>query len=350
MGVLSLIPSPDSIPVHWGWFEALLLGTFACHLLLMNAVLGGGLFLLLEKHDASSFRSGLAKRLPTGLALTVNLGVPPLLFLQVLYGQFFYTTAVLSAVYWLCVVALTMGAYALLYVHAGKAETHDAAALPLGLAVGALLLVSLVMTSTMTLLQRPEAWAAYFRNSAGTILNLGDPTFLPRWLHFLLASAAVGGLAAALLAQRAGGLAGEGAEAVSTQGLKWFTYASLLQIVAGGWWLLALPQGIMLQFLGGGTLSTGVFVAALAAAALAIAMGLQRRAAAAAWATGGTVALMVGVRELVRTHALKPHFSPQDLQVTGQYGPMVLFLASFALGAAAIVYMLRLHRRAGGGI
>lgn len=53
MGAMSLIPSPDSIPVPWGWFEALLLGTFLCHLLLMNAVLGGGLFLLLGGRSAA---------------------------------------------------------------------------------------------------------------------------------------------------------------------------------------------------------------------------------------------------------------------------------------------------------
>lgn len=350
MGALSLIPSPDSIPVHWGWFEALLLGTFACHLLLMNAVLGGGLFLLFADKGAGPARKALSKRLPTGLALTVNLGVPPLLFLQVLYGQFLYTSSVLTAVYWLSAVGLTMLAYALLYGHAGQPEASDWRRLFLPGAVAALLLVSLVMTNTMTLVQRPEAWTAYFKNPAGTILNFSDPTFLPRWLHFMLASAALGGLAAALLAQKTRALETGVAQAVSAQGLKWFTYASLLQIVAGGWWLLSLPQEVMLRFMGASGLSTTVFVAALGAAALAIAMGFHGRAQAAAWSVALTVALMTGVRELSRTAMLGDGYRPDAYLVTGQYGPMVLFLGSLVLGVAAVAYMLRLHQRAGGGI
>ena len=35
-----IIPSPDSIPVPWGYFKFLLLLTFPLHLLMMNAMLG----------------------------------------------------------------------------------------------------------------------------------------------------------------------------------------------------------------------------------------------------------------------------------------------------------------------
>jgi len=349
MGVLSLVPLPDSIPVPWGWFQALLLGTFTCHLLLMNAVLGGGLFLLFAGKDAGPVGRRLAKRLPTGLALTVNLGVPPLLFLQVLYGQFLYTSSVLTAVYWLSAVGLTMLAYVLMYGHAGQPEAPDWRRLFLPGAVAALLLVSLIMTNTMTLVQRPEAWAAYFKNPAGTILNIADPTFLPRWLHFLLASAAVGGLFAALVASKTTPDPDE-ARAAGARGLKWFTHASLLQILAGGWWLMSLPQEVMLRFMGASGLATAVFLAALGAAALAIAMGFQGRGQAAAWSVGLTVALMTGVRELSRTAMLGESYRPDSYQVTGQYGPMILFAVSLVLGLAAIAYMLRLHWRAGGRI
>ncbi len=35
------IPTADSIPVAWGWFQFLLLLTFPLHLLAMNAMVGG---------------------------------------------------------------------------------------------------------------------------------------------------------------------------------------------------------------------------------------------------------------------------------------------------------------------
>ncbi len=130
-------------------------------------------------------------------ALTVNLGVPPLLFLQVLYGQFLYSSAILSAVYWMLLVAVVMSSYGLLYVHAGRAKRGlfgGAAGLPLSLAVCGLLATSFILTNVMSLMLRPDSWSQYFFDAKGTILNLGDPTFLPRWLHFVFASLAVGGL------------------------------------------------------------------------------------------------------------------------------------------------------------
>ena len=48
MDPLLLIPKPDAIPVHWGWFYVLLMLTFVLHLLFMNAMLGCGLIALVK--------------------------------------------------------------------------------------------------------------------------------------------------------------------------------------------------------------------------------------------------------------------------------------------------------------
>ena len=50
-------------------------------------------------------------------------------------------------------------------------------------------------------------------------------------------------------------------------------------------------------------------------------------------------------RDLVRRAMLSPYFSPVDLPVNRQAGPLVLFLASLVLGAAAVLFMLRLAFR-----
>jgi hypothetical protein len=39
----SIIPTADSIPVHWLWFQVLLIVTFFIHMILMNLLLGGSL-------------------------------------------------------------------------------------------------------------------------------------------------------------------------------------------------------------------------------------------------------------------------------------------------------------------
>lgn len=352
MNPADLIPVADSIPVPWGWFEALLLVTFACHLLLMNVLLGGSLMTLVTRRAAHGPGSQLAKRLPTTLALTVNLGVPPLLFLQVLYGQFLYTAAVLSAVYWMLLVALVMLAYALLYVHAGRVKRGqvEGSGLAVSIAVCSLLGVSFILTNIMSLMIRPEAWPAYFTDPTGTILNLSDATLLPRWLHFVVASVAVGGLFVALLNRRAAQGGDAQAQARLSLGLKWFTHATLIQVGVGLWWLMALPREVMLLFMGGNMLHTVLLVAALAMAGVVLMYGFQGRVVHTTVAVVGTVLLMVGMRDLVRMSSLRPYFVPTDLHVTGEYGSLVLFAVSFVFGVAAIVYMFRLHRQAGGGI
>lgn len=352
MNPAGLIPVADAIPVSWVWFEALSLVTFTAHLLFMNAVLGGAIIALtahLGRDEAGPARE-LSGRLPTILALTVNLGVPPLLFLQVLHGQFLYTSAVLMAVWWLALVGLVMVGYGLLYGHGlGFERLGSRRALILGLAVTLLLAASFILSNVMTMMLRPEAWLAYFDNPHGTLLNLSDPALAPRWLHFIVASMAVGGLFVAL-ANRGRARRGEqGAAERVALGLRWFTRASLAQVVVGLWFLLSLPDNVMLLFLGRGAPHTALLAAGLLAAGVALHHGFKGRPGrTAAWAVA-TVASMVGVREMVKFAYLKPYFSPESLAVTGQYTPLVFFLACFAAGLLAVAWMLRLWLRAGKG-
>ena len=98
----SIIPTADTIPVHWLWFQVLLIVTFFIHMILMNFLLGGSLLtawdLLTGKVEKKASGS-----IPTLVALTVNFGVPPLLFVQVLYGHLFYSSSVMLAVPWILV-------------------------------------------------------------------------------------------------------------------------------------------------------------------------------------------------------------------------------------------------------
>lgn len=347
MDVTALIPAPDSIPVAWGWFEAAKLITFTGHILLMNAVLGGSL-LLLVGGKFSAPDSPLPKRLPTLLALTVNLGVAPLLFLQVLYGQFLYTAAILSAVYWMSAVALVMAAYALLYVQAARAS-HGERSWALPLAVCGLLATSFILVNIMSLMSRPEAWTAYFQNPQGTLLNLDDPTFAPRWLHFLVASLAVGGLFVALLARKSSLFGDRLAQARLRLGLQWFCGATGAQFVLGTWWFGTLPRPIQILFMGQSLPHTALFIFGLLTSGLALWSGFSRRIKLTTWLLVLTVLLMAGMRDLVRMATLEPYFHPANLEVSGQYGPMYMFLLSGIVSLGIVAFMLTLHRRAGGG-
>ncbi|MCA1796739.1 MAG: hypothetical protein LC645_04195, partial [Geobacteraceae bacterium] len=111
----ALIPTPDAIPVPWGWFYVLLMLTFLLHLLLMNAMLGGGIIALIsslrKKEQSLLISKEFSYKWPYTIAFAVNLGVAPLLFIQVLYGHFIYTSSILMAVWWFSIVVLLILAY-----------------------------------------------------------------------------------------------------------------------------------------------------------------------------------------------------------------------------------------------
>ena len=114
MNPSDLIPTAEAIPVHWLWFKILLIVTFVLHILFMNVLLGGTILSFwgnLRKASKNDVSHELSGRLPTITAMTVNLGVAPLLFLQVIYGNFIYVSSVLMAVYWLSVIGLVILAY-----------------------------------------------------------------------------------------------------------------------------------------------------------------------------------------------------------------------------------------------
>lgn len=339
MNALDLIPATDPIPVAWGWFEGLGILTFAVHIALANTLVGGGLYALYLKlrnrEDGSS--EAVSTRLPTVFALTVNFGVAPLLFIQVIYGHLFYVSATLSAVWWLSVIALLILGYYAMYINQHRVHTSRPGGIFLGAGTAMALVVGLVLTNVLTMMARPEAWTEYFNNPGGTMLNWLEPTFIPRFLHFLFASLAVGGLFTALLARF-----GRGTPEGLAGGMKMFTTATMLQMAAGVWWLLALERPVMLTFMGDSTLATAVLAVAVALTFPALSAGFrQKPVAAAAWLMA-VIPAMACVRAVLRFATLKPFFSPSDLTVTGEISPLILFLVSLVIGLATVVYMVRI--------
>lgn len=344
----SLIPLADAMPGPAWWFEILLLLTFVLHLLLMNTVLGGTVIVAVHALRKPASEQGpvrdFATRLPTALALAINLGVPPLLFVQVLYGNFFYTSSVIMALWWLGIVGLVMLAYYGLYIFAinhDELGTRRIAVIVLALLL--LVATSFVFSNNMTLMLQPERWLAWFERRDGALLNLGDPTLIPRWLHMLVGSIAIGGLALSLFhVRRASWGAPDAAEGIET-GLRWFSHATYAQIALGIWFLMALPRDLMLRFMGGDTLATAAFILGLIGTALALLAARARSVALAVGAAVGTVTVMAVMRTSLREGYLAPWAQPQPVNFV-ETSPLVLFLASAVCGVAAIIWMLRLMR------
>ena len=347
-----LVPRPETLPVHWGWLQLLLILTFTAHILLMNVMVGGGVIALCT---ALGGRSGEAARLFTRdvsdkltftIALTINLGVAPLLFLQVLYGQFIYVSSILMAVFWLGLVPVLIIAYYAAYYNKGRLANGGGGLGPLALCVVLLLFTGFILSGNVTLMLSPEAWKGYFQNAQGTLLNLGDPTRIPRYLHFMVASVAVGGLFTALVWSRKRAVPEDVRAENVRRGMVWFAKATLLQFLVGGWFLISLPSRVRDLFMGGEILHTTLLALGMGLTLLVLHLAFRGKVRATIAALLPLVLVMALMRDLVRSALLSPWFSVSAYASKGEYGPMVIFLLSLVLGIGAVVYMLLLAREA----
>lgn len=344
----ALIPTPDPLQVPWGWFQFLLLFTFFLHMVAMNIMIGSGVITFVKQLSNPMANEALchdlSNQLTHAIAFTVNFGVAPLLFLQVLYGQFIYTSSIIMGAYWLSVVFLLIAAYGLAYLHKFRFTAWSAGQRRwfLGASLLCMFTVGFFFTNNVTLMQTPAAWLAYFRHPGGLFLNLAEPTLVARYLHFLVAAVATGGLFLAASAHLQQRLPAQERQARIKNGLTWFTYATMVEIGIGIVFLLSLPKPILHRFVGGDWLATSLFIGALIGSFYCIKFGNRERLWPATAAMATTILLMVLVRDLARQAYLAPYFHPADLPVAPQYSPMLLFLLILVLGLGIVAYMLRL--------
>lgn len=349
MKPIDLIPTPDSIPVHWGWFKILLTITFFLHLIFMNAMVGSAVIAFISRRTPvkNKIEGIVSTNLTFLIPFTINFGVAPLLFLQLLYGHFMYVSSQLMAVYWLFAVLLLMIVYYAAYY--SKFNTQKLPDKSKGYLSGGIVLlfltIAFIFSNNMTLMINPSEWTRYFDNPQGTLLNLADPSLIPRFFHFMIASAAVGGLFIAILGKRSMN-PGDTDMSVVHYGMKWFTYATLIQVAGGFWFLMSLPRPVMLLFMGGKAVPTAIFVISLCLTGAVILSGFANRLKTALASSLGLIFFMILMRDIVRTAYLEPYFDLSMLEVTGQYTPLIVFIAALALGLGAVVYVLKLTMRA----
>ncbi|MFO7728788.1 MAG: hypothetical protein R6X11_10730 [Desulfonatronovibrio sp.] len=349
MDPAGLIPVADSLPTHWGWFYFFIILTFILHLLLMNTMLGGGIISLVNHirkgNKACPECKDFALKLPYKIAFTINFGVAPLLFLQVLYGQFIYVSSIMMGVYWLSIIGIVIIMYYSAYIYDFKYDQWPGLKVYfLGIMVVLALVVAFFFVNNMTLMLNPEEWTGYFDNRSGTMLNLGDPTLIPRYLHFVVASIAVGGLFMAITWKFK-----QDPKAASyiEQGMTWFVYATLVQIGVGLWFLISLPQEIMLLLMGGSALHTAIFLLAILSVILVLVFGFKKMV----WPTSAclvlTITFMVIMRDLVRNAYLAQYYHPSERTVVPEYAPLFIFIGVLVVGLGAVFYMLKLAFEAG---
>lgn len=352
-----MIPAldPNPLPAPYWVFKLLLLVTFFLHILAMNFLLGGAVLALVAKwgnrqHGAHMF-ADIAKKLPSFLPATITIGIAPLLFLQVLYGQFFYTSTIIMGWPWfLVLVFLTIAYYGYYYASFKGVDRPKSAGNVMILSVVLTFVIGFIYSNNITLSQSPSRWAGkYFGDRAGWNLNLSEPTLVPRFLHFFVAAIAVGGLLLVFLALAKWKTEVEYSRSLFTLGGKAFMYATMAQYLIGSWFFMAMPREMRLLFMGDSPNATALLVLGVGGGLGAIFLmsaALRREEPhqtvyfVAAF-TAVVILAMVIARDVLRGAYLRPYFHPEGFIVRTQWSVFPLFLILFVGGLILWLVMLK---------
>jgi len=341
-----LVPAPDPAPIPGppGLLHVLWVVTFFLHLLSVNAALGGVLVWTLGNATLgpeARRRTALyfANVVSWAVSLAVTFAIAPLLFLQTLYGRFFYSATILIAPVWLGLLGLLTVGYYLNWVAKFRLQAGRSAALPVALSAILFLAVAGIQVAVALIQLQPGLWPAL---AARPALILTDPTWLPRFLHFVLAAVAMAGILPAAWPRPLGSAAPEAARL----GLFTALVATGAQFVVGLWLLGVLPRRVLEGLMSGGgatlvPLSAGILLGVALIGLLVRALSRPSEPVAARVALGhllGTAAFMVVTRHQIRDLYLAAARSNERLAVATQWNVLALFLAVFVLCAGLTVW------------
>lgn len=362
-------PAVDPIPLPAPiWLLKLLhIVTLSLHFVAVEMLLGGLLLAVLFSLFRGSPESlvaarAIARRLTVVMTFVINLGVPPLLFAQVLYGRALYTSSVLIGVYWISIIFLLSLCYWLLYQFSGRLEEGKSAwwaGLLAWLLAGS---IARILSTNMTLMLRPEAWREmYSASGAGRFLPTGDPTTEPRWLLMLAGGLFVGGLWMIYLAGRATFNADE-KRFLAGLGGKIAALFGVVYLVAGLWAAGVQPEAVksglqthaLYKF--AGYAGYGWLALVAVAVLLAAVAGFGGKVAAGFYGLLAWVVVLVatlteimftvyrdGVRDLT---LLSKGYDVWDRVVVTNWSVVGLFLVLFVAGLGVIGWLVSVVARA----
>jgi hypothetical protein len=243
--------------------------------------------------------------------------------------------------FWLAVIPLVIVAYYLAYIYDFSfKKLGNTAMFGVFTVLILLMFVGFIFTNNMTMMISPASWIRWFSTPGGTLLNLADPTLLPRYIHIMTGSLAVGGLFTAIYSVTVLKQDREVSEAGSRLGMQLFRWLTVMQLLVGTWFLITLPSEILKRFIGGNSLATGLLVAGVILAIATIVTAFQQKIMATLWLTMPLVYVMSFIRDTVRTGYLAPYFDITKVPTNVQWSPLIFFLATLVFGLVVIGWML----------
>lgn len=196
---------PLPLPLPEGLLKALLVVFFLVHILFVNLTVGGSLLVAFfeglgfrrKKYDLLALE--IAKTVTVNKSLAVVMGIGPLLCINLVYTVQWYGANALTGHAWLLIIPLITAAFLLAYLHkytwhrwdtGGWKKFHWGVVLISSLMF---LAIPFVFLTNVNLMLFPSEW----EKVKGFFSSLRIGNVFPRYLHFILASTALAGLAGA---------------------------------------------------------------------------------------------------------------------------------------------------------
>lgn len=353
---------PIPIPAPVWLMKVLSLLTLTLHFFAVQILIGSLVaviyFSLKSKGSSGSGNRvaalAVARRLPIVMTYVINLGIPPLLFAQVLYGRALYSSTILIGAEWISVIFLVTACYWILYQISERTlqgkPTH-------WLAGGALLLAALVghiYASAMTLMLKPEVWQAmYAKTATGLQAAPHDPTLEPRLLFILVGGFLVGGFWLTLHS-RLQTIDKEGAAALLKTGSTFALIGGIGELIAGYWAYSVQPAavqgGLTSLYYHGAEL---IWAVGFLLAFLVAAFQLAKKATSALISIIGSLGAFLGiagavmVRDGIRDVTLfQKGYDVWNRQEASNWYVIGIFLVLFVAGLGAVGWLLMVMKNA----
>mgnify|MGYP006184280563 CR=1 FL=1 len=353
------------VPSHPVVFLILGVLTFALHIAAVQVMLGAASLTLRGAFSASQHWRRLAAAMITTAKIAVSvaivIGVAPLLFVQVVYDPFWYTSNVLSAWWVIGFIVLLILGYIAMYAFYWK--NHDIVAdggrggVWMVLSIALLLAVGFIVHSLTNQMLFPEHWMAWYApqgvvNPDGHSLHYWH---LPRFLFFIALSAPVTG--AWLYGYRRylqGAAEADAAYLGWLRGLaqKLMLAGGVVSVLIGALWMATLPE--KMAWFAGSIWMLMAVVALLAVVALPLV--LRDRIDTGIWGYAifgaGAVGLIVvgAAREMLRfVTLLGTHgYNAMDYKIHMDWYSTALFFTTFGVvGGVTLAYLLTVAWQAG---
>ena len=361
MDILSLIPSyTETLPANYNIFVFLFLLTFLIHILFVNLVLGGSIILLISRYIARYFHNNNYSKISEeigyintyNISFAITTGVAPLLFIQVLYDKFFYTSSIMLSYYWLSILLAIVIAYYFYYIFKFKPFylkfRLNSGTIYILIATILFLYVALILVINTLISLQPDLWPDIYLGKS-TITHI--KTLLPRYLHFIFASVAFSGVFLMCYGKVRKSLDDNLKKEFLKLGKFAFIIPTMIQFIIGPWFLFSHKPEFILYFLKLNSTGSILIVIAIILVIYSLYLTIKDNKPLLVFSINILIILsMVIVRRIVEMLYLAP-FSAKIIYTTkAQFLPFVMFLTLLILAVFLFVFLyFKIQRSLRGG-